>query len=210
MGSMSPTRLRKFARAWGSRPSASGPTWRYCAPRPPFWVCSPSSRYSRTISPSPGNSRSELPHGIQRPSRPSATPSRRAPRDMGASDFFHVAAAPTPYRNSRTHLAAYAKRARVRGLDRPNSSQAEPDKPHERQPIADLVFDLLVGQVIERLLHQNLEHHHICAPEKTITPPGWGRYRTVIGCNSCLALGRSRVSVLTYWAALARDFAFHS
>src|SRR6516165_1127915 len=38
--------------------------------------------------------------------------------------------------------------------------QAEPEKPHEREPVADLVFDLLVGQVIERLQHQNLKHHH--------------------------------------------------
>src|SRR5215468_3828527 len=45
-----------------------------------------------------------------------------APGNMGTSDFFHVAAEPRPCRNSQTHLAAYAKRARVRGLDRPKSS----------------------------------------------------------------------------------------
>src|SRR5262249_17114429 len=35
-----------------------------------------------------------------------------------------------------------------------------PEKPHERQPVADLIFDLLVGQVVKSLQHQNLEHHH--------------------------------------------------
>src|SRR5262249_33812828 len=45
-----------------------------------------------------------------------------APRNMGASDFFHVAAAPRPRRNSATYLAAYAERARIRCLDRPKSS----------------------------------------------------------------------------------------
>src|SRR5262249_61145606 len=47
---------------------------------------------------------------------------RRAPRNMGASYFFHLAAAPRPYRNSGAHLAAYAKHPRIRGVDRPNSS----------------------------------------------------------------------------------------
>jgi hypothetical protein len=41
-----------------------------------------------------------------------------ARRNMGASDFFHVAAAPRPYR----HSAAYAKRAQLRRLDSPKSS----------------------------------------------------------------------------------------
>ena len=30
---------------------------------------------------------------------------------------------------------------------------------HERQPVADLIFDLLIGQIVKRLQHQNLEHH---------------------------------------------------
>ena len=47
---------------------------------------------------------------------------RRTPRNLGASDFFHVTAAPRPYRNSAAHLAAHAKRPRIRRLDRPNSS----------------------------------------------------------------------------------------
>src|SRR5262244_3228856 len=47
---------------------------------------------------------------------------RRTTRNMGASDFFHVTAAPRLYRNSAAHLAAYAKRPRIRRLDRPNSS----------------------------------------------------------------------------------------
>jgi hypothetical protein len=40
-----------------------------------------------------------------------------APRNMGASDFFHVAAAPRPYRNSAAYLPTYAKRTRVRRLE---------------------------------------------------------------------------------------------
>ena len=45
-----------------------------------------------------------------------------APGNMGASDFFHVAAEPRPCRNSEAYLASHAKRARVRRLDRPKSS----------------------------------------------------------------------------------------
>jgi hypothetical protein len=37
--------------------------------------------------------------------------------------------------------------------------QAEAQEAHEREPVADLVFDLLIGQVVKRLQHQHLEHH---------------------------------------------------
>jgi hypothetical protein len=47
---------------------------------------------------------------------------RSTPRNMGASDFFHDAAAPRPYRNSPAHLAPHAKRARIRCLELPKSS----------------------------------------------------------------------------------------
>src|SRR5262249_29320693 len=45
-----------------------------------------------------------------------------APRNMGASNFFHVAATPRPRRNSAAYLASHAERARIRRLDRPKSS----------------------------------------------------------------------------------------
>jgi hypothetical protein len=31
------------------------------------------------------------------------------------------------------------------------SSRPRPRKPHERQPVADLILDLLIGQVVKRL-----------------------------------------------------------
>ena len=37
--------------------------------------------------------------------------------------------------------------------------QAKSQKAHEREPVADLILDLLIGQVVKRLQHQNLEHH---------------------------------------------------
>src|SRR5262249_18691814 len=52
---------------WEWSPGANGRTRHSCAQPPRCWVRSPSSRYSRTISPSPKTSRSEPPHGIQRP-----------------------------------------------------------------------------------------------------------------------------------------------
>ena len=47
------------------------------------------------------------------------------PRNMGTSDFFHVAAAPRPCRNSTPYLAPNRKRARLRGLNWPKSSSGE-------------------------------------------------------------------------------------
>ena len=46
------------------------------------------------------------------------------PRNMGISDFFHVTAPPRQHRNSAPYLASYAKRARLRRVDRPKSSLA--------------------------------------------------------------------------------------
>ena len=37
--------------------------------------------------------------------------------------------------------------------------EAEPEKARERQPVAHLVLDLLVGQIVQRLQHQHPEHH---------------------------------------------------
>src|SRR5262249_33531864 len=58
----------------GAKRSANGRTWRSCAQRRPCSACSPSSRCSRTSSQNRASSRSEPPRGIQKPSRPSATP----------------------------------------------------------------------------------------------------------------------------------------
>ena len=38
--------------------------------------------------------------------------------------------------------------------------QPQVEKPHEGQPVADLVLDLVVGKVVERRQHQRLEHQH--------------------------------------------------
>ncbi|PIL19901.1 hypothetical protein P775_12200 [Puniceibacterium antarcticum] len=38
--------------------------------------------------------------------------------------------------------------------------QAKPEEPHKRQPIAHLIFNLVVRQVVERAQHQRLEHEH--------------------------------------------------
>jgi hypothetical protein len=37
--------------------------------------------------------------------------------------------------------------------------QPKAQKAHEREPVADLIFDLLIGQIVKCLQHQNLEHH---------------------------------------------------
>src|SRR6202043_4092567 len=37
---------------------------------------------------------------------------------------------------------------------------AEPQKPRERQPVAHLILDLFVGQIVKRLQHQHPKHHH--------------------------------------------------
>ena len=38
--------------------------------------------------------------------------------------------------------------------------QRQPDEAHERQPVAELVLGLVVGQRVERLQHQDAEHQH--------------------------------------------------
>jgi hypothetical protein len=38
--------------------------------------------------------------------------------------------------------------------------EAKAQKPHERQPVAHLILDLVVGQVVERAQHQRLEHQN--------------------------------------------------
>ena len=38
--------------------------------------------------------------------------------------------------------------------------QAESKKAHEREAIADKVFHVFIGQIVERLQHQDLEHQH--------------------------------------------------
>ncbi len=40
------------------------------------------------------------------------------------------------------------------------SFQTKAEKLHERQPVAHLIRDLVVGQVVECAQHQRLEHHH--------------------------------------------------
>src|ERR1700730_9345465 len=37
---------------------------------------------------------------------------------------------------------------------------AESQKPRERQPVAHLILDLFVGQIVKRLQHQHPKHHH--------------------------------------------------
>jgi hypothetical protein len=37
----------------------------------------------------------------------------------------------------------------------------QPQKPHERQAVANLVFRLVVGQIVQRLQHQNLKHQNV-------------------------------------------------
>ena len=39
--------------------------------------------------------------------------------------------------------------------------EQEIEKAHERKAIADLMFDLVVGQIIELLQHNHLEHHYL-------------------------------------------------
>ena len=53
-------------------------------------------------------------------------------------------------------LAKQPDRLRVRRLVR----QPHVEEAHERQPVADLELRLVVGEVIERLQHQDLEHQH--------------------------------------------------
>ncbi len=53
-------------------------------------------------------------------------------------------------------LAEQPDRLRVRRLVR----QPHVDEAHERQPVADLELRLVVGEVVERLPHQDLEHQH--------------------------------------------------
>ena len=36
--------------------------------------------------------------------------------------------------------------------------EAQPQEAHERQPVADLILDLIVGEVVERLQNQRLDH----------------------------------------------------
>src|SRR5262245_40180805 len=79
--------LKKFARTAGSKLSASGPTKRSCVLPPPCSACSLSSLCSRTSSQSRANLRSEPPRGIQKPSRPSATLSRRCAAKYGRIRF---------------------------------------------------------------------------------------------------------------------------
>ena len=38
--------------------------------------------------------------------------------------------------------------------------QCQPDKPHERQPVLQLIFGLVVRQCVQRLQYHNLEHQH--------------------------------------------------
>ena len=38
--------------------------------------------------------------------------------------------------------------------------EAQPKKPHEREPVAYLVFDPVIRQVVQLLQHQHLEHQH--------------------------------------------------
>jgi hypothetical protein len=55
----------------------------------------------------------------------------------------------------RQHLAVEPDRLGVRNT----ALNAKPQKPHERQPVAHLIFDLVVGQVVKRAQNQRLEHH---------------------------------------------------
>ena len=53
-------------------------------------------------------------------------------------------------------LAEQPDRRRVRRLVR----KSHVEEAHERQPVADLELRLVVGEVVERLQHQDLEHQH--------------------------------------------------
>jgi hypothetical protein len=77
MGSMSPTRSRKFVPTWASKPSANGPTRQFCALPLRYLAYSPSSHCGRTIYPSRKCSGRGPPPGIQKLRLLSATQSPR-------------------------------------------------------------------------------------------------------------------------------------
>ena len=79
---------RKSAPISASKPNVSGPTRRSCAPPRPYSACSPSSLCGPTTSPSRESSSRGPQPGIQKPSSPSATPSRQYAAKYGTSDFF--------------------------------------------------------------------------------------------------------------------------
>lgn len=63
----------------------------------------------------------------------------------------------------RLHQACLRQRLAIKpdrlGIGHP-VLKPEAEEPHEGQPITHLVFDLVVGQVIERAQHQRLEHQN--------------------------------------------------
>jgi hypothetical protein len=73
-------------------------------------------------------------------------------------DFSAAAARIRGHQNGDNQAPSAKPQERRRG--RGGQDQCQPDKPHERPSVLQLLFGLIVGQRVQSLQHQNLEHQY--------------------------------------------------